>query len=78
MIYEGTNEIQAIDLLVRKVLADGGQGLATLLTTLPGAAPSAAASARRHALVEITQTLAIAAQSDPSCPTGWPTTTCAP
>ena len=68
MIYEGTNEIQAIDLLVRKVLADGGQGLATLLTTLPGAAPSAAASARRHALVEITQTLAIAAQSDPELP----------
>ena len=68
MIYEGTNEIQAIDLLVRKVLTDGGQGLATLLTTLPGAAPSAAASARRHALVEITQTLAIAAQSDPELP----------
>ena len=68
MIYEGTNEIQAIDLLVRKVLADGGQGLATLLTTLPGAAPGAAASARRHALAEITQTLAIAAQSDPELP----------
>ncbi|PTT23318.1 acyl-CoA dehydrogenase [Acidovorax sp. HMWF029] len=68
MIYEGTNEIQAIDLLVRKVLADGGQSLATLLTTLPGAAPSPAASARRHALVEITQTLAIAAQSDPELP----------
>ncbi|MDH4415671.1 MAG: acyl-CoA dehydrogenase family protein [Acidovorax sp.] len=68
MIYEGTNEIQAIDLLVRKVLADGGQSLATLLTTLPGAAPSSAASARRHALVEITQTLAIAAQSDPELP----------
>ena len=68
MIYEGTNEIQASDLLVRKVLADGGQGLATLLTTLPGAAPSAAATARRHALVEITQTLAIAAQSDPELP----------
>ena len=31
MIYEGTNEIQAIDLLVRKVLADGGAGLAALL-----------------------------------------------
>lgn len=45
-----------------------GPGLATLLTTLPGAAPSAAASARRHALVEITQTLAIAAQSDPELP----------
>lgn len=27
MIYEGTNEIQAIDLLQRKVLADGGQTL---------------------------------------------------
>ena len=68
MIYEGTNEIQAIDLLVRKVLADGGQGLGALLGSLPGAAPSAAASARRHALVEITQTLAIAAQSDPELP----------
>ena len=31
MIYEGTNEIQAIDLLVRKVLADGGAGLCALL-----------------------------------------------
>ncbi len=68
MIYEGTNEIQAIDLLVRKVLADGGQGLAALLATLPGAAPSPSASARRHALVEITQTLAIAAQTDPELP----------
>lgn len=29
MVYEGTNEIQAIDLLQRKVLADGGQALAT-------------------------------------------------
>ena len=34
MIYEGTNEIQAIDLLVRKVLADGGTGLLTLLNEL--------------------------------------------
>ncbi|MCM2252046.1 MAG: acyl-CoA dehydrogenase family protein, partial [Ramlibacter sp.] len=34
MIYEGTNEIQAIDLLVRKVLADGGAGLAALLREL--------------------------------------------
>lgn len=31
MIYEGTNEIQAIDLLLRKVLADGGDGLCALL-----------------------------------------------
>ncbi len=34
MIYEGTNEIQAIDLLVRKVLPDGGQALAALLLSL--------------------------------------------
>jgi alkylation response protein AidB-like acyl-CoA dehydrogenase len=34
MIYEGTNEIQAIDLLVRKVLADGGTGLTTLMAAL--------------------------------------------
>ena len=31
MVYEGTNEIQAIDLLQRKVLADGGAALQLLL-----------------------------------------------
>jgi len=31
MIYEGTNEIQAIDLLVRKVVADRGEKFAVLL-----------------------------------------------
>ncbi len=34
MIYEGTNEIQAIDLLVRKVLPDGGESLSALLHAL--------------------------------------------
>lgn len=34
MIYEGTNEIQAIDLLVRKVLPDGGAALRLLLQVL--------------------------------------------
>lgn len=34
MIYEGTNEIQAIDLLQRKVLDDGGAKLMGLLTVL--------------------------------------------
>ena len=34
MIYEGTNEIQAIDLLVRKVIPDGAQSLITLLDEL--------------------------------------------
>jgi len=34
MIYEGTNEIQAIDLLQRKVLGDGAAQLQTLLSML--------------------------------------------
>ncbi len=34
MIYEGTNEIQAIDLLVRKVLSDGGAGMTQLMSSL--------------------------------------------
>jgi hypothetical protein len=52
MIYEGTNEIQAQDLLFRKVLADQGAGLLAVLAELEddvGAADSesASASARR-------------------------------
>jgi hypothetical protein len=34
MIYEGTNEVQAIDLLMRKVLEDGGARLEHLLKVL--------------------------------------------
>jgi alkylation response protein AidB-like acyl-CoA dehydrogenase len=34
MIYEGTNEIQAIDLLVRKVIGDGGKRFWRLLRTI--------------------------------------------
>ena len=34
MIYEGTNEIQAIDLLMRKVLGDGGAALNAMLAEL--------------------------------------------
>jgi alkylation response protein AidB-like acyl-CoA dehydrogenase len=34
MIYEGTNEIQAIDLLMRKVLGDGAQALGAMLDEL--------------------------------------------
>jgi hypothetical protein len=41
MIYEGTNEIQAIDLLVRKVLADEGQALGALLDELELTMPAA-------------------------------------
>ena len=61
MIYEGTNEIQAIDLLVRKVLADGGEGLRALLSTLP-------ATAATEALAQTTQTLALAVKEDPALP----------
>ncbi|WP_341918937.1 acyl-CoA dehydrogenase family protein [Polaromonas sp. YR568] len=70
MIYEGTNEIQAIDLLVRKVLADGGAGMAALLqdlqTGLEAGRPGDADVLRRFAdLRELTAGLAAASQTDP-------------
>ncbi len=46
MIYEGTNEIQAIDLLLRKTLPDGGVSLLQLLADI-GAELSDDAQARR-------------------------------
>ena len=61
MIYEGTNEIQAIDLLVRKVLADGGAGISALLAELP-------ATARRNALLQATADLVQAAKATPELP----------
>ncbi|HUN94540.1 MAG TPA: acyl-CoA dehydrogenase family protein [Burkholderiaceae bacterium] len=45
MIYEGTNEIQAIDLLQRKVLDDGAARLDTLLAQLEADASAAPPSA---------------------------------
>jgi alkylation response protein AidB-like acyl-CoA dehydrogenase len=41
MIYEGTNEVQAIDLLQRKVLADGGTALFALLDSCEADAATA-------------------------------------
>jgi hypothetical protein len=69
MIYEGTNEIQAIDLLVRKVLADGGQSMNALLDTvaadLPQAAKNLTASQERiQTLRAITQQIVQAAPKD--------------
>ena len=66
MIYEGTNEIQAIDLLVRKVLADGGASLVALLEELASQLPlglqaSAAAQQRFSQLREVTDALVQAA-----------------
>ncbi len=48
MIYEGTNEIQAIDLLVRKVMADGGTGLNALLDSLADDLPAGAKASKAH------------------------------
>jgi hypothetical protein len=69
MIYEGTNEIQAIDLLVRKVLADGGTSLTRLLNELredldPSHAPDALALRQFAALGEMTLALTEAAAQD--------------
>ena len=74
MIYEGTNEIQAIDLLVRKVLADGGKSMNALLdrlaadSALSGAAdgPSARFLLRVDSLRALTATLAQAHTSHAS------------
>jgi alkylation response protein AidB-like acyl-CoA dehydrogenase len=45
-IYEGTNEIQAIDLLVRKVIADGGVKLGRLIARLQRELPGSDLAAR--------------------------------
>ncbi len=73
MIYEGTNEIQAIDLLVRKVLADGGQGLNALLdfveTDIPAQASTRnAALARIGTLRAVTKQIVEAAPKDAQLP----------
>ena len=64
MIYEGTNEIQAIDLLVRKIMADGGQSLNQLLDDMK--APSQTESAEATQLRQLTQHIVSAATQDPS------------
>ncbi len=46
-IYEGTNGIQAIDLLVRKVAKDGGEALRALLTEAVAAEPRLGAAAAK-------------------------------
>jgi alkylation response protein AidB-like acyl-CoA dehydrogenase len=64
MIYEGTNEIQAIDLLVRKVMADGGQSLNQLLDDMQ--AETGQVSLQATQLRQLTQNILKAAQQDPS------------
>jgi len=73
MIYEGTNEIQAIDLLVRKVLPDAGAGFARTLLALrdelDASRDSDADAQRRFAQLRyLTTQLAMAAQAAPRLP----------
>jgi alkylation response protein AidB-like acyl-CoA dehydrogenase len=58
LIYEGTNEIQAIDLLQRKVLDDGGARLGALLARLEADAESAGPALAEFADALRTQTAA--------------------
>jgi alkylation response protein AidB-like acyl-CoA dehydrogenase len=77
-IHEGTNGIQSLDLLGRKVLADGGRALEFLGREMGASAEQARASARSElhvfadalynaftALHGTTQALAVAMQRDP-------------
>lgn len=73
MIYEGTNEIQAIDLLVRKVMPDAGAGLFALLAALEGGLDAdmpghAQFSAQVAALRRLTGALVQAARIDQELP----------
>jgi len=80
MVYEGTNEIQAIDLLQRKVLADGGRALAALLAECEAEAERTAAadpaladfaSALREQIAaarDTTSAITAAAQADAEAP----------
>lgn len=73
MIYEGTNEIQAIDLLVRKVLPDAGAAFAACLLELrdelDASRDNEADAQRRMAQLRYLGTsIALAAKADPQLP----------
>lgn len=66
MIYEGTNEIQAVDLLLRKVLGDGAAVLNRYLDTLDTTAQSARTSslgAQADALARLIRDLRATSQA---------------
>jgi alkylation response protein AidB-like acyl-CoA dehydrogenase len=73
MIYEGTNEIQAIDFLVRKIVADQGQDfnlwLDMISSDLTAQSPrDATVLARLQSLREVAQDVIRAAADAPSLP----------
>ena len=55
LIYEGTNEIQAIDLLVRKIVSDGGRRFGALLDVVAADAREAGASPHGSALTALVE-----------------------
>lgn len=66
LLYEGTNEIQSIDLLVRKVIGDGGGKLRALLAHI-----RAEAAEHADAAPDLPQ---VAAQLETLCADAWHTT----
>ena len=64
MIYEGTNEIQAIDLLVRKIMPDGGHSLNQLLDDLK--TDTQAETAEATQLRKLTQQILLASEQNHS------------
>ncbi|MBU1361431.1 MAG: acyl-CoA dehydrogenase family protein [Gammaproteobacteria bacterium] len=73
MIYEGTNEIQAIDLLVRKVMPDAGAGMSRALLELRDELDAsreidADVQRRLAQLRYLTTTIAMSTAADPSLP----------
>jgi len=79
MIYEGTNEIQAIDLLVRKVLGDQGRALATCWTNCGlNCPPTAPPPAWPTSCKPPPPSCCKPAPPRPTMPTGWRATFCGP
>lgn len=73
MIYEGTNQIQAIDLLARKGMADGGRGLDELFDWLAKGLPPQGAhtpAVQRHiqTMAEVTREIVAGAADDAELP----------
>jgi alkylation response protein AidB-like acyl-CoA dehydrogenase len=72
LIYEGTNEIQAIDLLVRKVLPDGGAKLGALIRRLDAELPASELGTRARACLtdwqQLTQQLVQQSAADSELP----------
>ena len=73
MIYEGTNQIQAIDLVVRKLVADGGRKFSAWLEGLAAALPrearfSAAAAEQLKCLCKLAGDVAAASRDDAELP----------